>query len=107
MMQVGRALPASPCSLLSWLIGMLWHVGLTFFLFQMPRSLLKFEGGEEVYDMYRDAAGQLVMQDGGHLAFLGKVLVSRHGLLCYTTLITSRCGSGMWTDHPCCAPAGT
>ena len=39
-------------------------------------SLLKFDGSDKTYDLYRDEAGKLVMRDGGGLAFLGNVVVS-------------------------------
>ena len=38
-----------------------------------PRSLLKFReaGGEQTYDLYRDAAGGVVTRQGGGLAYMG------------------------------------
>ncbi len=41
-------------------------------------SLLKFDGSDKTYDLYRDEAGKLVMKDGGGLAFLGNVVVRMH-----------------------------
>ena len=40
-----------------------------------PRSLLKFDDGEYVYDLYRDAAGKLITSQGGSIAYMARVKV--------------------------------
>ena len=48
-----------------------------------PRSLLKFrlKGGQQTYDLYRDAAGGVVTRQGGGLAYMGAAVV-RAALWC-------------------------